>query len=854
MTTVEVKDTNHDDEKEPNHVLVQCYSPHNDTYLVSQIDTNSKEHQRVDIVTSLSKEPSSSFNDEENDTSSSVEFLELKSNQIKPSKSAKFYPLIDELIVRGNEASVAAKNIAKDTNIVEKITTATTTAAEKASATAASTTNMVNSEKVTDAIKNVVPNSQEVHEVYQMLKDEELTVLLEKGRQRLQQLSSGGLSLNEATENALKEMGIAINNDHDRNSANPTTLLVQAQEQALKAIEELLAENLDVNLDGMKASVGNTFETMFDSLSAAAKSDVTLNSLLGQINDKTSEWQQLTGRLLDTKSSSLFLEGAQRIQGRVNNILSPKFLNLCNDSKASLTKAFTEGDVALAKLKSLELGDSIRSRLFDAIEARSGSHGGLDGIIAGAVKQIGAEEVLDSIKDGSSSIATDAHESLISLLSDRSKYHDISILRLEETLVNLESHLDEDMTAEQIACLARGEGGTSALFEPIAKNAAKEIEKQLDAAEESIEDPTILSVISRVRKIMSGELTITNLFDEITDILNNDNVVNAGATIAQRGEQILDAIETASENKRVGDLMSAVEKAGLTKESVVERFEKMDVNAILNTAEQAVSDEKKRIELLSSATDSALDFLLRVLPAMPVPPFEGVRDGLIYSIDNLSMKGFRLKKEDILVEIAGIKAAEQTSSSATIVPNPESGNDISIREGKSTDILIIDVRNISAVFDQALWKFEKTSFPYLKGNGTANVNLSDGTIRLEFDLRKRQTENQTWEPVLSLHNSICTIGEIDLTIDGATGLAWVVNKLAAIFKGPLRNYVVKVIMDVLKNKSGRLLQNLNSILSPHWDLILKTTRMTLVRSTISVLIYFLFTHHLTNLIPISFKG
>ena len=65
-----------------------------------------------------------------------------------------------------------------------------------------------------------------------------------------------------------------------------------------------------------------------------------------------------------------------------------------------LTTAFTE-DVALAKLKSLELGDSSWNRLFEAIEARSESYGGLDGIIAGAVKQIGAEDVLDLITNRS---------------------------------------------------------------------------------------------------------------------------------------------------------------------------------------------------------------------------------------------------------------------------------------------------------------------------------------------------------------------------------------------------------------------------------------------------------------------
>ena len=70
---------------------------------------------------------------------------------------------------------------------------------------------------------------------------------------------------------------------------------------------------------------------------------------------------------------------------------------------------------------------------------------------------------------------------------------------------------------------------------------------------------------------------INNLFEEITDILNHDNLVNDSATISQQGEQFLDAIETASENERVGDIISAVEKTGLTKDSIIISFEKLDM-------------------------------------------------------------------------------------------------------------------------------------------------------------------------------------------------------------------------------------------------------------------------------------
>ena len=178
-------------------------------------------------------------------------------------------------------------------------------------------------------------------------------------------------------------------------------------------------------------------------------------------------------------------------------------------------------------------------------------------------------QLLTNFQNNATANSASAHESLIALLSERSQYHDISILRIEKVFVDIESHMGEDMSAEKIAAIANGEGGTAALFEPIANRAAKEIEKQLDAAEGSIEDPTILSVISHVRRIMSGKLTFTSLVDEIVNVLNSDDAVQAGTALAQTGEQILDAFENASENKALSDVIGAVEKAGITKEYVL---------------------------------------------------------------------------------------------------------------------------------------------------------------------------------------------------------------------------------------------------------------------------------------------
>lgn len=259
---------------------------------------------------------------------------------------------------------------------------------------------------------------------------------------------------------------------------------------------------------------------------------------------------------------------------------------------------------------------------------------------------------------------------------------------------------------------------------------------------------------------------------------------------------------------------------------------------------------------------------------MEIPPFDGVKEGMIYHLSNLSLKGFKVKKEDIMVEIAGMRATKpgkttpeplvESQHSVQVASTPSitsldselapsdvnssfhsvdsqgfvfednqtgSGNKID-----ATELLIIDVHNISSVMNDLVWSFEQTYMPYLKGGGMANVQFSGGSIRLQFELRKRkkdQTDGEVqWEPVLCLHDRSCAIEEVNLVLQGEGRLTWILNKLAAIFKGPLRDYVVATIKNMLTSQSGALLEKLNGILSPYWNLILSTAKLELVRQIV----------------------
>jgi len=402
----------------------------------------------------------------------------------------------------------------------------------------------------------------------------------------------------------------------------------------------------------------------------------------------------------------------------------------------------------------------------------------------------------------------------------------------------MESYLGEEMSAEEISKIASGEGGTAAIFDPIAKRAAKEIDKQLDLAEKTVTDPLVIGVLKNVRKIISGDLTLGALTEEVVSILNDDTSVAAGERLVMQGERFLDALESATKSQYLHDVMGVVEKAGLTKEEVVKQLESLNMNTIVDVAESAVSDENARKQMLSKAADSALDFLLRILPSMPVPPFDGVKDGLIYHLSNLSMEGFKVKKENILVEIAGIRTTKEKNDLVKLIDSAETEQQFLTsldeekctskeqKQIKATELLIIDVKEISAVLEDAVWSFEQTYFPYLKGDGKAFTQLWDGSIRLQFELRKRRQmdmdKENRWEPVLCLHEHSVCIRELELKLLGEGKIVWLLNKISSMLKAPLCNFVTKSVQTTLSNGSGLLLEKLNDVLEPYWTIIMKT--------------------------------
>ena len=189
--------------------------------------------------------------------------VEVTPEQLEPAPSATFYPLLVQLMKRGDEAAHATKEFLQTKEVSDVMVKAKdytqekgqqvmTAALDKADATDIDVSS--SSDAMAQKVKGAAQTEQ-VQQLMKMLKTEDLTVLLEKGKERLEQLLHDDIP--EATKTALEKTGIRIVDDNDSNSpdgksSSYKTAIVQSRKAALQAMQKVL-DQANVNPDDINA-------------------------------------------------------------------------------------------------------------------------------------------------------------------------------------------------------------------------------------------------------------------------------------------------------------------------------------------------------------------------------------------------------------------------------------------------------------------------------------------------------------------------------------------------------------------------------------------------------------------------
>lgn len=246
--------------------------------------------------------------------------------------------------------------------------------------------------------------------------------------------------------------------------------------------------------------------------------------------------------------------------------------------------------------------------------------------------------------------------------------------------------------------------------------------------------------------------------------------------------------------KKAKDLVKSVEDPNAFCGNVTKAIAEVDFDKLAAWGNTLTSDREKRQNFINRVKDNCLDFFMSVLPTIKVDTISGVEEGVEYSLSNLDLSNFRVKKECVKVRMGTVVDEELFTVRAT---------------------------HLTALLKGFQWNFVQKYFPYLHGGGAADAVLTGGVISLGFKAEKKVVNKETGEfkPILVLNSMVIEIREeLKLTVQGSWFSA-VYNILASVFAELIREYLAKTMESKLLRHMIRLLTTLNKQMDQYWPLV-----------------------------------
>jgi hypothetical protein len=278
-------------------------------------------------------------------------------------------------------------------------------------------------------------------------------------------------------------------------------------------------------------------------------------------------------------------------------------------------------------------------------------------------------------------------------------------------------------------------------------------------------------------------LSVSGAIDTGVGLLNSEKLVGQVQELVAGAGGALTSIEALQSDARVQAALETLASREM-EEKLMSGIEGVDVDALVDDAELALTDLAARQRLVDGMKDACLEFLLQYLPSMPIPPIDGEQDGLEYSISNLDLSRFKLRKEDVSVTLGDLselnrsvekerrdKEAEAVSAAQPPPITPPHGGAASPlvnppkppsmggkKQGKpDSTLLTIKARNISAEFVQLHWSYKQKFFPYLEGGGSCDAVVQDASITLSFEIRRDFRRKKTDQAKSGLAHDASTV-------------------------------------------------------------------------------------------------
>ncbi len=252
------------------------------------------------------------------------------------------------------------------------------------------------------------------------------------------------------------------------------------------------------------------------------------------------------------------------------------------------------------------------------------------------------------------------------------------------------------------------------------RSAVNNYEKKINVQEISLKDV--------MKDIHSGKMNASDL----KNLVSNVNVNQLDSDLAQIADQIIDSgdsvfkfVESMQANDGIQSILHQFGGAGMDiNDTINNPLKATDADGIILEAEKLLVDSNAREDFLLTMKNQVVDYLVKFIPTMSIPDYEGDESDVEFGILDMDISNFQLKKESVEIHIEEELLHVNTSN-----------NDDSKNDGKDC-FMTVSAKDISASLLGIRWRYLQRYFPHLTGEGEADAIVKNAAVKMGFKLTR----------------------------------------------------------------------------------------------------------------------
>jgi len=445
-------------------------------------------------------------------------------------------------------------------------------------------------------------------------------------------------------------------------------------------------------------------EQALAALKGIASSDSEVQRIAGEMEQRREALLELRGQVMQSKTGQILSEGQERLRGQLAKLretaITPQLERVQQRSRRFLTRLATDRKV---KDKATELFSAARERIAAKWTDASDS-GNLEAWV-GSVKdrvvgQLGAQRALLVDSLGGLELQQVDLRQLIT-----NSWDPVALeAQLQRSLVRAVklSGLESGSGAE---LLERFEGASLVAKIPAVQRTYQGL--LLTLADMNVEVPPPIHKLLEAQAA-GRQLDAEAWREAVIGSLDDASVVRSAEILVNHGERLLTRCQELKENQTVARVMEHLESEDIERK-LLRNLHSLDAQAMLSSAESALTNAEAREQLVSKLKDTCLDFILKILPAIHIDKVTGNNNGCDWEINNISFSDFSFRKENVHITLG----------------NPANA---------SEELLRVSAWDISAHFRDLKVFVKQTSLPYLQAECVADARAERMSVALAFRL------------------------------------------------------------------------------------------------------------------------